>query len=184
MIPKRGCMVWALFSPKPLESLYGHDDLWLAVAHDENGEVIGTMAYKITKFWGTFEVTRFITKNAQARYLLLQFIAKHVDQVHDVQIKRMPPSERPETWFSDLSMKIDPEIWLTPMGRVVNVRELGGMTVGSGQLTLQIEDNYCDWNNGIFTFESQNGELVRLRRWRPRLHGNNQCSFSANIRHT
>lgn len=149
-----------LFAPEPLETLYGDDDLWLAIARDEDDKVIGTMAYKITAFWGTFEVARFFAKNSQARYLLLQFIAKHLDQVHDVHIKRLPGYENPETWFSDLSMKGDPEIWLTPMGRIINVRELGGMTVGSGKLTVQLDDSFCEWNNGIFTFESEDGELI------------------------
>ena len=149
-----------LFAPEPLEMLYGHDDMWLAIARDENGEVIGTMVYKITAFWGTFEVARFFVKNTQARYLLLQFIAKHIDQTPDVIIKRLPGYENPETWFSDLSMKTDPDIWLTPMGRIINIQELGGMKVGSGKLTVQVEDNFCEWNNGIFTFESQNGELI------------------------
>jgi len=149
-----------LFEDKSLDLLYGNDKLWLAIARDENGEVIGTMAYKITAFWGTFEVSRFFVKNSLARYLLLQFIAKHVDQVHDVAIKRIASSERPETWFSDLSMKIDPEIWLTAMGRIINVREIGGMKVGSGKVTIQVQDEFCPWNTGIFSFEAQNGELL------------------------
>lgn len=132
-----------LFEGKSLDVLYGNDKLWLAIARDKNGEVIGTMAYKITAFWGIFEVSRFFVKNSQARYLLLQFIAKHIDQVHDVNIKRLPPSEHPETWFSDLSMKIDPEIWLSPMGRIINIRDISGMKVGSGKVTIQVQDEYC-----------------------------------------
>lgn len=149
-----------LFEGKSLDVLYGNDKLWLAIARDENGEVIGTMAYKITAFQGTFEVSRFFVKNSLGRYLLLQYIAKHVDQVQDVNLKRIPATEHPETWFSDLSVQIDPKIWLTAMGRIINVREISGMKVGSGKVIIQVQDEFCPWNTGIFSFESQNGELV------------------------
>lgn len=148
-----------LFLPEPLKYLYGKDDHWLAVARDDDGEVIGVMAYKITAFWGTFEVSRFFVQNSLARYLLLQFIAKHVDQVHDVNLKRLPYDMHPETWFSDFSVKGDPEIWLTPMGRVVDIKQLSGIDVGNGDITLQINDPQCAWNNGIFRFSSVDGKL-------------------------
>ena len=148
-----------VFSPEPLDYLYGSDDLWLAIARDDSDVIIGTMAYKITDFFGAFEVKRFFAKNTHARYLLLQFIAKHVDQVHDVHIKNLAPTTHPETWFSDLSMKADPDIWLTPMGRVLDIRRLAGLPVGVGAITLEIDDPFCEWNTGIFTLSSHNGVL-------------------------
>lgn len=149
-----------LFSDKALDHLYGHDKAWLAIARDDSGEVIGTMAYKITGFQETFEVQHFFVSNSQARYLLLQFIARHIDQVQEVKFKRLPATERPETWFSDLNIKANPDIWITPMGRVINARGLNGLTVGEGHLTLQLTDSFCEWNNGVFTFASENGQLV------------------------
>lgn len=148
-----------VFSPEPLQYLYGGDDRWLAIARDDAGTVIGTMAYKITEFFGVFEVQRFFVKNTLARYLLLQFIAKHIDQVHDVHIKNLPPTARPETWFSDLSVKADPDIWLTPMGRVLDIRRLEGIPVGDGTITLDVDDPFCNWNTGTFTLSAVDGAL-------------------------
>lgn len=150
----------ALFGDTALDYIYGKDDTWLAIARDENGTVIGTMTYKITAFKGIFEIKYFFVENSQARYLLLQFIAKHIDQVVDVHFKRLPAQEFPETWFSDLSTKADPDIWLTPMGRVIDVAQLGGMTVGEGKIDIEVSDDFCEWNNGIFTFTSENGKLL------------------------
>ncbi|MGB7342518.1 MAG: GNAT family N-acetyltransferase [Phototrophicaceae bacterium] len=149
----------AVFSPEPLKHLYGSDDLWLAIARDDEGTVIGTMAYKITNFFGAFAVSRFFAKNSLARYLLLQFIAKHVYQVHDVQIKNLSPTASPETWFSDLSIKADPDIWLTPMGRILDIRRLDGIPIGTGTITIHVNDPFCAWNNGIFTLASVDGKL-------------------------
>ncbi|MEO1289000.1 MAG: GNAT family N-acetyltransferase [Chloroflexota bacterium] len=149
----------ALFLPEPLQYLYGKDDHWLAIARDDEGTVIGTMAYKITAFWGTFEVSRFFAKNSLGRYLLLQFIAKHIDQVHDVHLKRLPHDTHPETWFSDFSVKGDPDIWLTPMCRVIDVQKLQGIHVGEGDITLEISDPFCEWNNGVYRFSAVDGCL-------------------------
>lgn len=149
----------SLFADTELDYLYGKDDYWLAIARDNSGTVIGTMQYKIIAFKGTFEIRHFLIANSQARYLLLQFIAKHIDQVTDVHFKQLPAQEFPENWFSDLSTKGDPDIWLTPMGRVIDVIKLSGMTVGNGKITIQVDDEFCAWNNGVFTFEAQAGKL-------------------------
>ncbi len=150
----------ALFGDVALDYLYGKDDYWLAIARDDSGTIIGTMTYKITAFKGTFEIKYFFVENSQARYLLLQFIAKHIDQVVDVHFKHLPAQEFPETWFSDLSTKADPDIWLTPMGRVIDVAQLGGMSVGQGEISIEVVDDFCEWNNRIFTFTSQDGKLI------------------------
>jgi predicted acetyltransferase len=134
-------------------------DLWVAIARDEAGEVIGVMPYKITAFWGTFEVPHLFFSNSLGRFLLLQFAAKHLDQTTEVDIRRLHPDARPETWMSDLAVKSDPDIWLTPMGRVINVQALEGMQVGSGAFSAKITDPQAAWNNAVFRFESVNGLL-------------------------
>lgn len=153
------CHGMGLFIPEQLKELYGKADRWLAIARDESGEVVGVMPYKITRFWGTFDIQTLFTKNSLGRYLLLQWIARHIDQVNDVDIHRLSPTEHPETWFNDMKLVGDPDIWLSGMGRVINVRKLDGMQVGAGRFTVEIEDEHCEWNNGIFTFEGYDGLL-------------------------
>lgn len=144
---------------REFEMFYKRPDLWLAIARDEAGEIIGVMPYKITAFWGTFEIPHIFTSSSLGRYLLLQFAAKHLDQTTEVDIRRLHPDARPETWISDLGVKAEPDIWLTPMGRVLNVLALAGMSVETGAFSAKISDSQCDWNNGIFRFESVNGLL-------------------------
>jgi predicted N-acetyltransferase YhbS len=147
-----------MFLTSEFENLRGAD-LWLAVARDESGEVIGVMPYKITASGGTFEIPNLFFSSSLGRYLLLQFAAMHLDQTTEVDIRRLHPDARPETWISDLAVKGDPDIWLTPMGRVINVLKLAGMQVGGGAFSAKITDPQCAWNNDIFHFESINGLL-------------------------
>jgi predicted acetyltransferase len=133
---------------------------WLAQAKVD-GQRVGIMVYKLTgsqinEF--TMQVTRFHYSNAQGKYLLLQWIARHVDQARDVEIW-LPPLERPETWLSDLRVKTELLVDHIPMGRVVDVAKIGGMQVGPGRFTVRISDPLCPWNEGIWQFESKDGRL-------------------------
>lgn len=150
---------FAMFLTNEFTHNYKEADLWLAIARDEAGEVIGVMPYKISGYWGTFEIPNLFFKNSLGRFLLLQFVAGHLDQTTEVDIRRLHPDARPETWISDMAVKAEPDIWLTPMGRVINVLNLAGMEVGSGSFSAKISDSQCAWNNGIFRFENVNGLL-------------------------
>lgn len=132
---------------------------WLAQAV-AGGQVVGLMLYDIkgeeeTKF--LFRGLRFYYDTAQGRYLLLQWIARHVDQADRVELW-LAATEQPETWLADLAVKTESEI-RAPMGRVLDVARLGGMQVGPGRFTARINDPLCPWNEGSWRFESANGEL-------------------------
>lgn len=156
---QRQCHGMAMFIPEQIRGIYGGTDRWLAIARDAEGELVGVMPYKITRFWGTFDIQTLFMKNSLGRYLLLQWIARHIDQVNEVDIRRLSPAEHPETWFSDMKVVSDPEIWLSGMGRVINLRLLEGMRVGEGRIAVEIEDGYCKGNNGVFSLEGRDGFL-------------------------
>ncbi len=134
---------------------------WLAQAV-AGGQTVGLMLYDLkgeepTKF--CFRALRFYYDTAQGRYLLLQWIARHVDQADRVELW-LAATEQPETWLADLALKTESEI-RAPMGRVLDVARLGGMTVGPGGFTARISDPICPWNEGIWRFESANGESAK-----------------------
>jgi hypothetical protein len=131
---------------------------WLAQAM-VGGEAVGLMLYDLkgeeeTKF--LFRAMRFYYETSQGRYLLLQWIARHVDQADRVEL-RLAPAEQPETWLADLGVKTESDI-RAAMGRVLDVARLGGMAVGPGCFTAHISDPLCPWNEGAWRFESANGE--------------------------
>jgi len=135
---------------------------WTAIARDDAGEIVGMLVFKITGYTERLEVHRFYTTNVLGRYLLLDWIGRHVDQVKIATIC-LPPDVFPETWYRDLNATVttdDPHAWAAPSGRIIDVRGLTGIGAGDGEITVRIEDEFAAWNTGVFTFTGANGELT------------------------
>jgi predicted acetyltransferase len=135
-------------------------DCWLAI-HRINGKVEALMAYRLegsspTKY--KFSIHRFCYRKAASRYQLLGWIARHIDQTNQVVIA-LPVYEQPYTWFNDLNLQVECN-WIAPMGRVLDVTRIDGISAGPGGFSAKIVDPTCPWNEGIWQFESQDGNLV------------------------
>ncbi|NIW49380.1 MAG: GNAT family N-acetyltransferase, partial [Gammaproteobacteria bacterium] len=102
-------------------------------------------------------IHRFHYLEPIGRYLLLDWVARHVDQASLAEIS-LPPFEFPETWFADMNIKYETQ-FPTPMGRVIDVSLLNGMPVGPGTFTARIHDPICPWNEGVWKFKSEDGLL-------------------------
>ena len=132
---------------------------WLLQAKVD-GEVVGILSYTIKgdeMMNYTLQAPRFYYSNAQGKYLLLEWIARHVDQAGNARIW-LPAYEQPNTWLSDICPKLEP-VFVAAMGRVLDVAGLEGMEVGPGSFTAEISDPDCPWNNGTWKFESDSGKL-------------------------
>jgi predicted acetyltransferase len=135
------------------------NNLWAALAKF-NGNIEGLMLYRIqgeevTKF--NFVAYRFYYQTSRARYLMLNWIARHVDQADRVEIW-LPENEYPETWLADIQVKVESAI-RAAMSRMLDVEKVGGMDVGEGSFAAQIVDPLCPWNDGMWRFESSGGKL-------------------------
>jgi predicted acetyltransferase len=133
--------------------------LWIALAIF-NGKVEGIMLYhilgeEVTKF--KFEAIRFYYRTSRARYLLLSWIARHIDQTDRAELW-LPEDEYPETWLGDIQVKVETAIRAV-MSRILNVEHIGGMQVGEGSFSARIVDPLCPWNDGVWRFESTAGTL-------------------------
>jgi predicted acetyltransferase len=132
---------------------------WLALAR-AGGEVAGLLLYDLkgeepTQL--TLRAHRFYYDTSQAKYMLLQWIARHVDQAREVEIW-LPPYEQPEIWLADIRIRTESQA-RAPMGRVVDVAGLGGMETGPGRFAARISDPLCPWNEGAWQFETAEGTL-------------------------
>jgi len=132
---------------------------WIAFAKHED-RVIGLMVYSlegenITQF--KMKVKHLYYLDSLGKYLLLHWIARHIDQAKEVELW-LAPDQRPETWLADLKLTIH-KLHIPPMGRVLDVKKLEGMNVGPGRFTVHIKDAYCPWNEGVWRFESEAGSL-------------------------
>lgn len=133
--------------------------LWVAFARVD-GEIEGVMTYKlqgedVTKF--NFNVYRFYYLTTRARNLLLDWIARHIDQADRAELW-IAPFEHPETWLTDLQVKIESQD-RAPMSRILNIAGLGGMQTGAGDFSARVIDPLCPANNGAWNFESVGGRL-------------------------
>jgi len=119
---------------------------WLLQAKVD-GEVVGILGYTIKgeeMMNFTLQAPRFYYRNAHGKYLLLEWIARHVDQAGKAEIW-LPAYEQPNTWLADINPKLEP-VFVAPMGRVLNVAEIGGMETGTGSFSAKISDPDCPWN--------------------------------------
>jgi len=135
------------------------NNLWAAFAKFD-GNIEGLMLYRIqgeevTKF--NFVAYRFYYQTSRARYLMLNWIARHVDQADRVELW-VPADEYPETWLADLQLKVESAIRAS-MSRVLNIEKISGMNVGEGRFAAQVTDPICPWNEGMWQFESSGGKL-------------------------
>jgi hypothetical protein len=134
------------------------DRKWLAVARVD-GRVVGTILYQLADGGDEtliFKADRFFYTTVQGRYLLLEWLARHVDQAREVSLV-LPPGELPETWWLDLQPRTTSIE--SALGRVLDVTRLAGIEVGPGQFTARISDPFCPWNEGCYRFASDGGRL-------------------------
>jgi predicted acetyltransferase len=143
------------FTPRVESSLPDKNAYWLAIARVQ-GEIKGTMLYKITDYAQDMKVEHFWYDDAQGRYLLLEWFARHIDQIKEVELA-LPPFEHPETWWPDL--KINVTTIAPPLGRIISIDRLAGLQTGPGRFTARIRDEYCPWNERTYRFESIDGTL-------------------------
>ena len=132
---------------------------WLALA-EAQGELVGMMLYDlrgdhVTKF--NLRVIRFAYENSLGKYLLLKWIALHIDQASQVEIW-LAPFEQPGTWMNDMRPELEP-VFFAPMGRVVDVSNINLMRSGPGSFSVRLSDQLCPWNEGIWRLESSEGIL-------------------------
>ncbi len=133
--------------------------VWAASAVFD-GKTEGVMLYRttgeeVTKY--TYLATRFYYHTSRARYLLLDWIGRHIDQAKQVEMW-LPEDKYPETWLADTQVKIEnPE--RAAMSRVLDIEMISGMQVGEADFSARIIDPLCPWNEGLWRFESVEGRL-------------------------
>lgn len=151
---------FAMQPPSRLEGVRDQNAWWLVLVH-EGEEIAGAMTYQIVGHPRVMRVETFLARTVPARYQLLSWIARHVDQVEQARI-RVSPAEMPEFWFRDLddAIRTDGEdSWGAPMGRIISMDGLTGIGAGDGEVTVEVTDEQCPWNAGAWTLRGSGGVL-------------------------
>jgi predicted acetyltransferase len=137
---------------------------WLALA-SVGEQVEGVMLYdlrgeQIARY--NLRASRFCYRSAVGRYLLLEWIARHIDQADRAEIM-LPAYERPEGWLADLKLQIETAGHITPMVRVLDIERMAGMATGPGAVTVRLADPVCPWNEGAWRLATVDGRLEITR---------------------
>ncbi|UCC62347.1 MAG: GNAT family N-acetyltransferase, partial [Anaerolineae bacterium] len=132
---------------------------WLALARVKE-KTVGLMLYALRGERETeynLRAFRFYYHTSQGKYLLLQWVARHIDQANQAELW-LSPLELPETWLADMNVTVE-TVHFTPMGRVVDLAQMGGVHTGSGRFSARVQDPLCPWNEGVWRFETADGRL-------------------------
>jgi len=137
---------------------------WLVTARAA-GDVVGALLYRIAAHGGDLLAETLLTTGPLGRALLLQFIARHVDQVSRVTVT-VTPEELPELWATDLDTVTEARAAgpdsSAPMARVLSVDGLAGLAVGPGRLAVSVVDD--PFIAGHYLLDGTSGKLDVARR--------------------
>jgi predicted acetyltransferase len=138
---------------------FREDQVWVAVARVD-GEVVGAVRYRIEDWGGDLVASDLLTTGSLGRALLLQFFARHADQVGRV-VLTTSADETPELWGEDFPVVTTGEVKYPQrpgaMVRVLDMAGLDGTPVGDGDVTIEITGDR--WIGGIWRLAAENHRL-------------------------
>ncbi len=139
----------------------------LVVFVKRNGKTEGMSRYRIQRKDPRDESTQelhiidFYWNSLPAQSVLLNFFARHVDQISKVWI-HAPFDTMVEHWFKDDVIEIKRHMpWMV---RVIDVEQaLKDLPAkGEDEFRIRITDKMCEWNNQIFVLRSEK-DLLQVR---------------------
>jgi predicted N-acetyltransferase YhbS len=135
------------------------DKLWVALARVD-GEVVGAIRYRIDRFGGDLVGDSMLTAGPLGRALLLQFFARHVDQVGRIVVE-LGTDEVPDLWGTDMAVTTQGLVAYPsnggPMARILDLEAFDGTAAGAGAVTVEVVDD--ELIGGTYRLESRHGEL-------------------------
>ncbi|HEX2354921.1 MAG TPA: GNAT family N-acetyltransferase [Micromonosporaceae bacterium] len=139
--------------------LRDEDERWLVTARVD-GELVGASTYRIIEHGGDLLADDLLYTTPLGRAMLLQFFARHVDQVGRV-VLRLAPDEQPELWLTDLGAHSEIRTSYpdspAPMARVLSVEGLAALDVGPGLVEVEVVDDAL--TGGRYLLDGTAGKL-------------------------
>jgi predicted acetyltransferase len=135
------------------------DKVWVALARVD-GEVIGAVRYRIDGFGGDLVADDLLTTGPLGRALILQFLARHVDQVAQI-VLTIGTDEVPELWGTDMAVVTRGTVGYPreggPMVRILDMDALNGTPVGDADVTVEVIGD--DLIGGVYRLAGDGGAL-------------------------
>lgn len=142
----------------PQTDIAKESSYWLAVAKHKD-EIIGMMRYSLKgqSLDQLLSAPDFLHINNQGKFLLFNWIARHIDQATKVELT-LNPNIAGEILFTDIRPQFE-GVFVAPMARVTNLISLNHLPSGEGTIDIQLIDQDCEWNNGNWRLTSINDQL-------------------------
>lgn len=138
------------------------DDRWLLTAV-RDGATVGAVTYRIDDHGGTLLADDLLVDDPYARASLLQFFARHVDQVDRVTVQ-LPADELPELWLTDLAVHVEARVSRpgspAPMARLLSLDALADLPTGAGRVRVKLVGDR--WLAGSHLLDGGTGKLELL----------------------
>jgi predicted acetyltransferase len=150
---------FAVFPDFRAVGLRDRDDRWLVTAV-RGGATVGAVTYRIDDHGGELIADDLLAADPYARATLLQFFARHVDQVDRIRV-RLPADELPELWLTDLAVHVEARVTRpgspAPMARLLALDALTGLPAGAGRVVVELVGDR--WLGGTHLFDGTTGRL-------------------------
>lgn len=138
------------------------DDRWLLTAV-RGGATVGAVTYRIDDHGGTLIADDLLAEDPYARASLLQFFARHVDQVERISVQ-LPADELPELWLTDLAVHVEARVSRpgspAPMARLLSLDALADLPTGAGRVRVELVGDR--WLAGSHLLDGATGKLELL----------------------
>ncbi|SBT50548.1 GNAT family N-acetyltransferase [Micromonospora auratinigra] len=153
---------FAIFPDFRAVALRDRDDRWVVTAV-RDGRTVGAVTYRIDDHGGTLLADDLLAADPYARAALLQFFARHIDQVERISVQ-LPADELPELWLTDLAVHHEARVSRpgspAPMARLLSLDALAGLPAGAGRVRVELVDDR--WLTGSHLLDGTAGRLELL----------------------
>ncbi len=131
---------FAVFPGHRAARLRDAGERWLLLAQAGGGPA-GALSYRIASHGGELIADALLATGPVGRALLLQFLARYIDQVTSISMT-IGPGELPELWLTDFANRTESRTAIpypsAPMARVLSVPALAGLPAGEGRVTVEV----------------------------------------------
>ncbi|WP_291561463.1 MULTISPECIES: GNAT family N-acetyltransferase [unclassified Clostridium] len=110
---------------------------------------------------GIIFVPEMYWKSIEGRVMLFRYFAKHKDQFSHIEL-RIPYGVNFFGWLCDTMRPFEVNINRNPwMVRIIDaVEAISGINVNlEEEIILELHDEYCQWNNGVYDLKAINNKL-------------------------
>lgn len=147
---------------------------WLFIFIEKDGEIKAAARYLKKGYsrgfkWvdeGIIKVRDFYWKSIKVRNLLFKYLAKHRDQIVKINFE-IPFGKNYYPWLLDTINPVNVKVNKVPwMVRIIDVEEaLKEIPVSvEGEILLEVKDDWCNWNNGIYLLTAKKDFLEVKRK--------------------